>query len=420
MTFDSSTQPEEAFVWVWLHGATEPVVAGRLQQVGDLINFNYGRSYLGREEAIPLYLPELPLRPGEIEPPDGLDVSGAIDDASPDAWGQRVIMRHLIGAGAASADPAEIGRLTYFLESGSDRIGALDFQTSAQRYISRDESVASLEELARAADDFEAGRPLSPALDRALLHGSSVGGARPKALLDDGDRKLIAKFSSSTDLFPIVKGEFVAMELARMAGLDVAPVELGEALGRDVLLVERFDRGRDDPRTRRAMVSALTILGLGELSARHASYAGLAQVIRRRFRHAKATNRELFARITFNVLVGNIDDHARNHAAFWDGEMLELTPAYDICPQPRNVGEVSQGMAIAANGYRLSQLRGCVEAAAEYQLNELEARAIVDHQIEVIESRWEPVASAAGLAAADREFFWHRQFLNPYALEGYR
>ena len=234
MTFEPNRQPEEAYVWIWLPGATEPVVAGRLHAVGDIVNFNYGRSYLQREDAIPLYLPELPLREGTIPPPNGLEVAGCIDDGAPDGWGQRVVMRHLIGAQVDSADPAVLGRLTYLLESGSDRIGALDFQASAKSYESRGEDSASLEELLKAAADFDEGKPLTPALDRALLHGSSVGGARPKALLDDEGRKLIAKFSSSTDVFPIVKGEFVAMELAGRAGLDVAAMELKTMLGKDV------------------------------------------------------------------------------------------------------------------------------------------------------------------------------------------
>jgi serine/threonine-protein kinase HipA len=165
------------------------------------------------------------------------------------------------------------------------------------------------------------------------------------------------------------------------------------------------------------MVSALTILGLGE---QRAGYAALAQIVRERFLEARKATQELFSRITFNILVGNNDDHARNHAAFWDGEMLKLTPAYDICPQARSVGAASQGMAVAPNGFRMSQLRGCVEAAASYQLNEAQAREIIDHQIEVIDSQWGSVGDAAELSTPDREFFWHRQFLNPYALEGYR
>ena len=97
----TSDAPDGAFVWTWLPGASEPVVAGRLTTVGDIVEFNYGRSYLNREQAIPLYLPELPLRPGVIAPANGLRIAGCIDDAGPDAWGQRVVMQHLLGAGAS-------------------------------------------------------------------------------------------------------------------------------------------------------------------------------------------------------------------------------------------------------------------------------------------------------------------------------
>src|SRR4051812_38036066 len=232
MSSEPGRQPDEAYVWIWLPQATEPVVAGRLQVTGDLINFNYGQSYLGRDERIPLYLPELPLEAGLISPLDGMTVAGCVNDAMPDAWGQRVIMQHLLGKGAsaADADPAAFGPLTYLLESGSDRIGALDFQASAETYAARGEDGASLEELQQAASLVDEKKPLSGGLERALLHGSSVGGARPKALLSDGGRRLIAKFSSSTDTYAMVRGEFVAMELAARAGLEVARVELEESM----------------------------------------------------------------------------------------------------------------------------------------------------------------------------------------------
>jgi serine/threonine-protein kinase HipA len=415
----TSEAPGEAFAWVWLPGAETPVVAGRLSAIGDIVEFNYGRSYLQRSDAIPLYLPELPLRPGLISPPDGMRMAGCLNDAGPDAWGQRVIMQHVLGAGAAGADPADLDPLTYLLESGSDRIGALDFQASPDAYVGREDASASLEELAEAAEWVSAGVPLSPALDRALVHGTSVGGARPKALIGDvGHKKFIAKFSSSTDPYDIVRGEFIAMELARRAGLRVAPVMLEQALSKDVLLVERFDRRPGDA-TRRALVSALTILELDEMMGRYASYAALAQQIRERFVDAPGTLRELFARITFNILVGNTDDHARNHAAFWDGERLELTPAYDICPQGRAGGEAAQAMAIGPDGFRMSQLAGCVAAAETYLLSERDARAIIDHQVAVIEAEWSDVCDLAQLSEVARGYFWHRQFLNPYAFHGY-
>jgi serine/threonine-protein kinase HipA len=418
----TSERADRAFVWSWLPDATSPVVTGQLTEIGDLIVFNYGRSYRERADAIPLYLPELPLREGRIDPLGNLTMPGVIDDAGPDAWGQRVVMRNVIGASADQTDPARLGRLTYLLESGSDRIGALDFQASAETYEPRSGSAASLEELSQAAERVEQGVELSPDLDQALLHGSSVGGARPKALIDDGDRKLIAKFSSTTDTFPIVKGEFIAMELARRAGLSVAPVEYREVLGRDVLLVERFDRDQSPGGVlRKSIVSALTILELdAEREGRYATYYDLAQIIRDRFTDARATLHELFSRITFNILVGNIDDHARNHAAFWNGreETLSLTPAYDICPQPRSGRTANQIMAFAP-GERTSRLESAVMAAAIYLLTEAQAREIVDHQIETIRDRWNEICDLTSLSPEGKRFFEGRQFLNPYAFEGY-
>ena len=413
-----TSEPTEAFVWTWLPGAEEPVVAGRIELSGGIVRFNYGRSYVARREAVPLYLPELPLRRGLIEPLGGLTIPGCIRDAGPDAWGQRVVMQHLLGAGAHDGDPAVFGPVTYLLRSGSDRIGALDFQDHADVYVGREQASARLEDLMEAADYVVEGRPLPPALDIALLHGSSVGGARPKALVKAAGGDLIAKFSSSTDTYAVVKGEFVAMELARRAGLDTAGVELVSVMGRDVLLVERFDRV-PGTQQRHAVVSALTILGLDELTARYASYADLAQIIRERFTDARATLRELFARITFNILTGNSDDHARNHSAFWDGEWLTLTPAYDICPQPRGGGETSQAMIIGEDGFRMSQLVGSVQRASTYLLTERGARELIDHQVDVIKREWDAVCDLAKMTEVERAFLWRRQFLNPYAFDGY-
>lgn len=412
-----TSEPVQAFVWAWLPGATDPVVAGRLDVLDDLITFTYGRSYLERDERIALYLPELPLRRGRIVPLVG-SIAGCIADAGPDAWGQRVILNRLLGGDMA--DTGDLSPLTYLLESGSNRIGALDFQASPTEYVPRSQDQATLSELAslaQSAQRVEEGIPLSPALDEALLHGTSIGGARPKALLKDGDRDLIAKFSSTTDTFAAVKAEFVAMELARRAGIEVTRVELTQALERDTLLVERFDRPASGGR--RAQVSALTILGLDEWGGRYASYEALADEIRERFTQPRATLRELFSRLTLNILLGNTDDHARNHAAFWDGTALTLTPAYDICALPRTGGEASQAMAIGRDGYRLSQVAGCISRASTYLLTEAEASEIVDSQIETIEQAWEDVCDLARLSEVDRRRLWRRAVLNPYAMEGY-
>lgn len=411
-------QIKEAFVWVWLPGETEPVVAGRIEQVGERYVFNYGASYLKRENAIPIYEPELPLRRGRIEPIADLSMASCIRDGSPDAWGRRVIINRLVGAKADEAEVKEISELTYLLESGSDRIGALDFQQSATEYVPRLKAEASYEELLAAAERIEKGIPLTPALDQALNHGTSIGGARPKALIDDGDHKLIAKFSASNDIYSVVKAEFIAMQLALACELNVALVSMTHAAGKDVLLIERFDRVKSaDDWERKAMVSALTMLGLDEMMARYASYEDLAEIVRHRFTKPKDTLKELYGRICFNILCGNTDDHARNHAAFWDGKMLTLTPAYDICPQGRAGNEATQAMLIKGDN-RMSTLGSCLAAASDFLLTEDEAKSIIHQQIVTISGEWDAICEIAELSPTDKQLFAGRQFLNPFCVEG--
>lgn len=415
----TSNSEREAFVWIWLPDETTPVVAGRLEADNGNILFNYGKSYLdrigGQPAAMPIYEPELPLQAGLLSLPEGLTMPGCIRDAAPDAWGRRVIINKKLGLKGADTDTAELDELTYLLESGSERIGALDFQRSPTEYVQRSANNVSMEELIESAERVEKGVPLTPELDQALFHGSSIGGARPKALIQDQDRKYIAKFSSGTDLYSVVKAEFIAMRLAEIAGLNVAPVNLVKAANKDVLLIERFDRQpKDGNWSRKAMVSALTLLGLDDMMARYASYETLAEIIRHRFTDPKDTLRELFSRLAFNILCGNTDDHARNHAAFWNGETLTLTPAYDICPQSRTGNEASQAMLISGNN-NMSQLKSCVEAANLFLLSDEDAYAIFAHLIETIENNWNVVCEEAELSEVDKKFFWGRQFLNPYS-----
>ena len=411
----TTSDPQTAFVWTWLPGAAEPVVAGRVDADGPLHTFTYARSYRERADAVPLYEPELPLAPGTLRPEGGLTIAGCLRDSGPDSWGQRVILARHVGRLTSASDVSELSLLAYLLESGSDRIGGLDFQASARDYVPRTGSSATLEQLMAAAADVEAGRMLPLAVAEALTRGTSIGGARPKVLLTDADRSLIAKFSSTTDIRPVVKAEGVAMELARRAGLNVAPTQIARVAGKDVLFVERFDRPGDGQR--RHLVSALTILGLDEFTgARYGSYALLADVIRRSFTSPAATLRELFSRIVFNILVGNTDDHPRNHAAFVNPDRsLTLTPAYDICPQPRSVPQANQAMAIGRNGERSSQLATCLAACQTYLLDTSQAQSIIDAQIDAIQAQWLDAADAARLTELERRQLLHREILNEYA-----
>lgn len=418
MTFKEN---QEAFVWIWLPGKAQPIVAGKLTEENGFIQFNYGKSYLERindaHPAIPIYGPELPLRSGILALPDGLSMPNSIRDAAPDAWGRRVIINKILGRKGKDIDTADLSEITYLLESGSDRIGALDFQKSPTEYVPRSVANANLEELLESAERVEKGVLLTTELDQALFHGSSIGGARPKALIENQGTKYIAKFSSSTDVYSVVKAEYIAMRLAALAGLDVAPVKMVKAAGKDVLLIERFDRSCTDTGwLRKSMISGLTMFGLSDMTARYASYEDFAQIIRKNFFDPKNTLKEMFSRLVFNILCGNTDDHARNHAAFWDGRELALTPAYDICPQGRAGNEASQAMKILGDN-NLSQLKLCIEAAHHFMLAKEDVRTICGQVETIIREHWSTVCAEAQLSEVDQKLLWGRQFLNPFSFE---
>lgn len=417
----TSKEYKEAFVWIWLPGQANPVVAGKLTEDTGLVYFNYGKSYLERVKdaspSIPIYEPELPLRSGMLPLLGDLQMPNCIRDAAPDAWGRRVIINRKLGQKGKDADTADLNEIIYLLESGSDRIGALDFQRSPTEYVPRSATNTSLEELLESAERVEKGVPLNPELDQALFHGSSIGGARPKALIKESGVKYIAKFSSSTDIYSVVKAEYIAMRLAELTGINVAPVRMVKAAGKDVLLIERFDRVHSaEGWLRKSMISALTMFGLSDMNARYASYEDLAQIIRMKFSSPKETLKEMFSRLVFNILCGNNDDHARNHAAFWDGKELSLTPAYDICPQGRTGNEASQAMKISGDN-NLSKLSVCLDVAHHFLLSPEEAREIFAHIEAVIREKWDEVCKEAELSEIDKNLFWGRQFLNPFSFE---
>lgn len=412
----SKNSRHELYVWVWLPGEVDPVAAGRIYRTkqGSLY-FNYGNSYLQNQKAISLNSDELPLRKGSHRPVNDMTMPSCLRDGSPDAWGRRVIIHRMMGS---DADTAELDELTYLIESGSDRIGALDFQESPNTYVPRETDSALIAELLEASDRVQKGLPLTPELDRALNHGTSIGGARPKALVQDGKKKYVAKFSSTTDTQNVVKAEYVAMRLAELAGINVAPVRMESAAGRDVLLVERFDRiPKGDQFQRKLMLSALTLFQLDEMYARYASYEELTDLIRQKFHNPTQTLQELYRRMVFNILCGNTDDHARNHAAFYDGNALELTPAYDICPQNRSTGIASQAMALI-DGNNQSTLALCKKAAHKFNLTEVQANENIESLQETIRAHWDQACEEAKMTELEKKFFWKRQFLNPSIYEG--
>lgn len=155
------------------------------------------------------------------------------------------------------------------------------------------------------------------------------------------------------------------------------------------------------------------MLGLdAHLGARYGSYPEILDLLREHGVDPTEVGRTLFERVVFNVAIGNNDDHARNHAAFWDGQSLELTPAFDLTPQVRSTNTSTQAMDIGRDGSRVSQFSGCIAAAADYGLSRPAAKEIVDHVVLTIEEQWLDAADAAGLSESDRNALWRRSVLN--------
>jgi serine/threonine-protein kinase HipA len=394
----------EAFVWIWLPDASDPVLCGKLQEDAGELRFVYGRSYLERNDAISLDMRELPLESGVFRPRVG-EMHGVIRDASPDAWGRKVLLYRL--------KQDHITELDYLLNAGSDRIGALAVQKSSDHCQTQEIQTATLDQLVEAAELIENGQPLPDALDNALLHGSSVGGARPKALLYDNQSSWIGKFSSATDQYPVVRSELAAMWLAGQCDIRVPAVRMVESMGKDVLLVERFDRIRTETGTkRRFMISGLTALQLHETEALLASYLDLAGFIRRYAKDAGQDNSQLFRRMMFNILIGNNDDHARNHAFFWDGSQYELTPAYDICPMLRTGLTANQAMIVGKQG-RSSTLKNALSEAGLFGLTVEYATSVKDELIDKIETLWVEASDYAGLTKVQSDLLRRATVLSP-------
>jgi serine/threonine-protein kinase HipA len=141
----------------------------------------------------------------------------------------------------------------------------------------------------------------------------------------------------------------------------------------------------------------------------------MLDVLRSRSTSGAGLARRVFERIVFNIVIGNTDDHARNHAAFWDGTHLDLTPAYDLCPQPRSGTEANQAMDIDRDGHRASKFSVCVNAAHVYGLPRAEASDIIERQVTTVRESWADVCDLARLTRVESNALFERQILNPYA-----
>jgi serine/threonine-protein kinase HipA len=404
----SESQDGECYVYITLPGATEPVTAGRFQRQTDrtgasIGRFVYGRSYLARADAVELDPVELKLASRTYETAALRGVFGALRDAGPDYWGRRVIEKH--------AGKGELSELDYLLHSADDRAGALGFGLNQQppapmRIFNQ---AVALEKLQRIADAIVAEEELPPdaanmQIQELLLVGTSMGGARPKAVVEDDGALWIAKFNRQDDRWNSARVEHGMLTLARACGLNAAQSKVVVAGGRDVLMVRRFDREKVTAGyTRARMVSALTLLRTEDShrSRDRWSYVLLVEELRRASADPKRDAHELFRRMCFNALTSNSDDHPRNHAVIARDRDWRLSPAYDLTPTtPVSLERRDLALTIGNFG-RAATAANLVSQCARFLLNGDEAEAIVRSMEQLVVASWYEVARAQGVAERD-------------------
>lgn len=413
----TSEAPGECFVYITLPGETEPVTAGRFALSVDRRGvpegrFVYGRSYLERPNAVALDPVELKLAPRTYATASTGGVFGALRDASPDYWGRRVIQRHL-----GKAQPSE---LDYLLYSPDDRAGALGFglnQTppAPRRSFNRTLDLATVQAMADAmvADEDQpaaggGGDGVADAdhdqVEKLMVIGTSMGGARPKAVVEDDDGLWIAKFNRLDDAWNNARVEHAMLTLARACGLVTAGSRVVDVAGRDVLLVKRFDREKTDAGYRRArMVSALTLLRAEDTyqSRDKWSYVLLAEELRRVCAEPRQSTSELFRRMCFNALISNVDDHPRNHAVLARATDWRLSPAYDLTPAVPVSPERRDLAMECGDAGRFANAENLLSQSARFLLDVDEARALVDAMEAQVRGSWYAIARAAGVSERD-------------------
>jgi serine/threonine-protein kinase HipA len=328
---------------------------------------------------------------------------GALRDATPDAWGRRVIENKL------RAPPNSLPESVYLDHAGPHRAGALDVRprTGSPARAGALPGAVELQHLLEAADRIAEGLPVPAHLESIFVGGPTLGGARPKAVVEAHGRQWIAKFPSPNDPFDVPEVERATLELARQAGLDVPRTRrVAMPDGRVVMLVERFDRvGAGAAVSRVHMVTALTLTGLDETQSRDASYAGIARAIERFGApgHVHEDRTELFRRMVFNVLVSNDDDHLRNHAFLLadDRRGWRLSPLYDVVPRPSLATERYLHLAVGPRG-RVATLDHALESAGQFGLDAAEAARSIDALVRVVRE-WRRIFDDLGVPARESE-----------------
>ncbi len=408
---------DRAYVYLQLPGSLETVTAGFFEQqerAGVALGvFVYSPAYLERSDAVPLDPFELPLREGRFETVKLSGIFGSLRDASPDAWGRRIIERYL--------NRTDLSEVEYLLHSPEDRVGALSFGRGksppppAARF-NKVLELAKLLEFAKAVERDDKVE-LPPQMKELIQPGTSLGGARPKNVVETDDGLWIAKFPAREDRWNNARVEASMLALARECRIRACDFRVVSVVEDDVLLVRRFDRAKiEGGYLRHRFVSGLTVLDAGETIGDRSrwSYLLLADELRRRSHRSAEDLRELFARMTFNALISNTDDHPRNHGLIAPGRDFELAPAYDLMPNPLTSVERRDLALIVGRYNRYADRENLLSDCARFRLSHEEANALIDRMKETVQRRWRPVMRAQGVTEKDCE-----QLARSFTYEGF-
>ena len=397
---------DDLHLW-YLADPANPRYVGALKLVsaGKGVSLHYGADWLAH--GFPLS-EDLPLVDTEFLPPGRLSADaqravGAVDDARPDRWGEKVIR--------FVDRPKRLSLMEYLYYAGDDRFGALGVSTSKEAYLPRSGGplprLEDAQSLSEVVAKIEAAEPLTALEARIIAGGGSpLGGAKPKALIDiDGEPWVIKFFNNEPVDTPLV--EHATMTLAKQAGITVAETQMVPLVVFNAVAIRRFDRERGH---RIHSISAVTAIRAATASGQEPQmgYPALARVLRRvgvaEAGVHQSDARELFRRMVFNILMDNTDDHEKNHALLvvnpYGNGRLKLAPAYDILPT--HSGQGHQEFICGALGHE-STLDNAMSECEAFGLLPNEAAQEVARVIEVVDG-WRTHLAQVGVSAADIEY----------------
>lgn len=394
----------DRLVHVYADLGGQPHLVGRLyahnNKGRETASFEYEAAWLADPQRYALE-PALSLGPGPYHASRGL--FGAIGDSAPDRWGRTLMKRaEARRAEAEKSRPRTLYEVDYLLRVADEtRQGALRFADEpGGRFLAHDGApvppLISLPKLLSATDALLDDAETAAELKLLLAPGSSLGGARPKASVREKDGRLaIAKFPKKDDDYAAVEWEFVALELARRAGIVTPSFRLESIAGRAVLILRRFDR---EGAVRLPFLSAMSMIGATDNEAH--SYLELVDALRRYGAASATDGAELWRRVVFSIMISNTDDHLRNHGFLYEGPRgWRLSPVYDVNPVPVEVKERVLTTMISEND-GMASLDLALSVAAEFGLKKQEATTI-GAQVGAAVADWRAVAAQAGVKKAE-------------------